>query len=175
MEYLYLKSLHIIFVVTWFSGLFYNVRLFIYQREALEKPEPEKTILSDQLKLMSGRLWHIITWPSAVLTLILGLSLLHRYKAGLPDWLTLKLILLVGLFTYHILSYLIYKQLQRDEAKYSSNQLRIWNEIATLFLFSIVFLVVLKDSLSMFWGVIGLIGLGILLMVGIKLYKKMKA
>ena len=76
MSYLYLKALHIIFVVTWFAGLFYIVRLFIYHTEALAKNEPERSILSDQLAIMTKKLWYIIAWPSAVITLIMGVSLL---------------------------------------------------------------------------------------------------
>src|ERR1035441_1745460 len=72
--FLYLKATHIVFVVTWFAGLFYIPRLFIYHTEAQEKPEPEKTILSNQFKIMTKRLWYGITWPSMVLTYILGFS-----------------------------------------------------------------------------------------------------
>ena len=72
MEYYnYIKSLHLIFVITWFAGLFYIVRLFVYHIEANNKPSPEKEILIKQYKLMSYRLWYIITWPSAVLATIL--------------------------------------------------------------------------------------------------------
>ena len=67
---LYVKALHIIFIVTWFSGLFYIVRLFIYNTEALTEPEPAAGILQKQFSLMIKRLWLGITWPSAVLTLI---------------------------------------------------------------------------------------------------------
>ena len=174
MLYLYLKALHIIFVVTWFAGLFYNVRLFIYHAEALEKEEPEKPILTNQYKIMSARLWQIITWPSAILTLIFGLSLLHQYLGNIPKWLIFKLILLLGLYIYHFLSYLIHRKLQKNPYRFTATQLRIWNEVATLFLFSIVFLVILKDALNMIWGVVGLIGLSILLMIGIKAYKKIR-
>ncbi|MCG8319332.1 MAG: CopD family protein [Cytophagales bacterium] len=174
MVFLYLKALHIIFVVTWFAGLFYNVRLFIYYAEAQEKEERERLILTNQYKVMSARLWHIITWPSAVLTLIFGFSLLHQYLDNLPKWLIIKLILLLGLYVYHFLSYMIHRQLQKGIINYSSAQLRIWNEVATLFLFSIVFLVILRDTLNMVWGVVGLIGLSILLMIGIKAYKKIR-
>ena len=83
MDYLNVKALHIIFVVTWFAGLFYIVRLFIYQTEALEKEDPERTIVSDQLAIMSKRLWLAITWPSAILTLIFGPWLLVIQ----PGWL----------------------------------------------------------------------------------------
>ncbi len=68
MEYYnYIKSLHLIFVITWFAGLFYQPRLFIYHIEASKKESPEKEILEKQLKLMARRLWYIITWPSAIL------------------------------------------------------------------------------------------------------------
>ncbi|HVF96269.1 MAG TPA: CopD family protein, partial [Flavisolibacter sp.] len=70
--YAYLKALHIIFIVTWFAGMFYIVRLFIYNTEAAEKPEPEKSILQKQFSIMSKRLWFGITWPSAVMTLVFG-------------------------------------------------------------------------------------------------------
>ena len=70
--YIYLKALHIIFIVTWFAGMFYIVRLFIYNTEAAGKAEPERGILQGQFSVMIRRLWFGITWPSAILTLILG-------------------------------------------------------------------------------------------------------
>ncbi len=69
--YAYLKALHIIFVVTWFAGLFYMPRLFIYATEAGEKPEEVRNALRAQFIVMMKRLWYGITWPSAVLTLAL--------------------------------------------------------------------------------------------------------
>jgi putative membrane protein len=172
MNILYFKALHIIFVVSWFAGLFYNVRLFIYHVEASNKSEPEKSILIKQYKIMSSRLWKIITWPASVLALIFGLGMIHLYTDDLPIWLIIKLVLVAGLFVYQIFSYRIHQQLKNDIVKYTSTYLRIWNEIATLFLFSIVFLVVLKNTMDMIWGTIGLFGLAIVLMVAIKLYKK---
>ncbi|MEI2749636.1 MAG: CopD family protein [Ferruginibacter sp.] len=70
--YFYIKAIHIIFIVTWFSGMFYLPRLFIYNREAFDKTEPEKSILQKQFSTMIRRLWLGITWPSAILTLIFG-------------------------------------------------------------------------------------------------------
>lgn len=175
MEYLYLKALHIIFVITWFAGLFYIVRLFIYHTEALEKPEPDKTILSNQLALMSKKLWYIITWPSAVITVALGTSLLISQ----PQWLKmpfmhLKLGFVFLLLLYHLGCDRIFRQLQAGNARYSSTQLRVYNEIATLILFAVVFLIVLKNELSWIWGTIGLVSFAIILMVAIKLYKKFR-
>ena len=174
MEYYnYIKSLHLIFVITWFAGLFYIPRLFIYHIEASHKPSPEKEILSEQLKLMSRRLWYIITWPSAILATIFALWLLHLAPYWLEHpWMHVKLAFVVLLFAYHFKTHMIFKTLQRNEIKYTSNFMRIWNEGATLILFAIVFLVILKSTLNMAYGLLGLVGLGVVLMLGIRLYKK---
>ena len=119
--YNYIKSLHLIFVITWFAGLFYVPRIFIYHIEATKKTATEKEILTTQLKLMAKRLWYIIT------------------------------------------------------IKYSSNFMRVWNEGATLILFAVVFLVLLKSTLNMAYGLLGLFGLAALLMLGIKLYKRIRS
>jgi putative membrane protein len=173
MDYFYVKALHIIFVVTWFAGLFYIVRLFIYYAEAEEKPEPERSILLDQFRIMQKRLWYGITWPSAILTLIFGLTMLHLY-GSVPSWLVWKLCFVAGLYLYHFLCHRIFRQQQQGINKYSSTKLRIWNEVATLFLISIVFLVVLKSSLSMLWGILGLILFSIILMLAIRIYKRVR-
>lgn len=171
MAFQYIKALHIIFVVTWFAGLFYIVRLFVYITEAHSKPDLEKAILLQQFKVMAKRLWFGITWPSAILTLVLGLSLLHYYAAAIPIWLWIKLGFVILLFIYHIYCHKIYRQLMMDRVKYTNQGLRLWNEVATILLVAIVFLVVLKSALSMVWGLIGLVIFSALLMAGIKTYK----
>jgi len=168
--YLYIKALHIIFIVTWFSGMFYIVRLFIYNTEAGQKAGPEKSILQKQFSLMIKRLWLGITWPSAVLTLIFGGWLWYLY-AYLPQWLLIKLCFVVALYLYHFSLHIIYRQQAAGVFKYSSQQLRIWNEVATVFLVAIVMLVVVKQNLSWLWGLIGLILFVIVLMSAIKIYK----
>ena len=175
MSYLYLKALHIIFVTTWFAALFYIFRLFIYHTEALEKEEPEKSILSAQLAIMTKRLWFIIGWPSAVLTLIFGTLLIITE----PSWLKMpfmhiKLGFVFTLYLYHFACHKLFLQLQSGVAKYSSTQLRIFNELATLILFAVVFLIVLKNQLSWIWGTLGLISFAVILMMAIKLYKKFR-
>ena len=176
MEYYnYIKSLHLIFVITWFAGLFYIPRLFIYHIEASEKPSPEKEILTHQLKLMSKRLWFIITWPSAVLAVFFAIWLLILMPAYLQQpWMHIKLSFVVLLIAYHLKTHQMFKQLQRDEVKYTSKFMRIWNEGATLLLFAIVFLVILKSTFNWIFGVVGIIVLGVLLMLGIKLYKTIR-
>lgn len=177
-----LKALHIIFVVSWFAGLFYMPRLFIYHTEALGKPEPERSILSKQLALMSRRLWYIITWPATIITLLMGLSLVFPLVIGIPPerwpwypiqaWLWIKIAMVIGLLAYQYWLHCIFKQLQRNEARYTSGQLRMINEIATLLLFAIVFMVVLKSALNMAYAMLGLVGLAVLLMVGIRGYRR---
>lgn len=173
MAFEYLKALHIIFVVTWFAGLFYIVRLFIYQTEALQKSELERNILKPQLDLMASRLWYIITWPSAVLTLIFGTWVLS-YRWGYMElgFMHAKLGFVVLLYVYHGFCHVLFKELQSGKARWTSTQLRIWNEASTILLFAIVFLIVLKSTLSMVWGILGLIGLSVTLMLAIRLYKK---
>jgi len=173
--YLYIKSLHIIFVVTWFAGLFYIVRLFIYQTEALQKTEPEREILQTQLSKMSRLLWNVITWPSAIITLILATTLLVLQPVWLQQpFMHIKLTFVFLLYLYHFSCHYIYKKLQKGEIKYSSTQLRIWNEVATLFLVAVVFLIVLKNELDWIWGTVGFIGFGLLLMVAVKIYKAVR-
>ncbi|MGS0525622.1 CopD family protein [Zobellia nedashkovskayae] len=174
--YQYIKALHLIFVVTWFAGLFYIPRLFIYHIEASAKSSPEKEILTKQLKLMTKRLWFIITWPSAVLATVFGIWLLILIPVWLEQpWMHVKLAFVVLLIVYHLKSHQIFKQLQRDEVKYSSKFMRIYNEGATIILFAVVFLVIIKSAFNWIFGVIGIIVLGIFLMLGIKLYKRIRS
>jgi putative membrane protein len=155
MEYLYVKSLHIIFVTTWFAGLFYIIRLFIYFKEAEEKEEPSKTILQKQYTLMSKRLWYIITWPSAVLATLFAIWLLILQPFWLEaNWMLIKLAFVAALYFYHWTCQIMMNQLTKGYLKYSSFALRIWNEVATIILFACVFLVVLKNSLGWIFGVV---------------------
>lgn len=172
----YILSLHIIFIVTWFAGMFYMVRLFIYNREAQDMEETHRAILQKQYNVMIKRLWLGITWPSAILTLIFGpwTMILFLQGSPIPGWLWTKLAFVAGLYLYHLSLHRMYLQQKQGIFKYTSNQLRIWNEVATLFLFAIVFLVVLKSSLNMIKGIIALIILAIILMVAIRIYRRVR-
>jgi putative membrane protein len=173
MTYFYIKALHIIFIVTWFAGLFYMVRLFIYSAEANEKTEPERTILLKQFGIMQRRLWYGITWPSAILTLIFGIwTWMEILYGNLPTWLLVKLFFVLGLYLYHFSLQLIFSQQQKENFKWTSQKLRIWNEVATLFLIAIVMLAVVKELLSLVWGVGVLAAVTFLLMLAIKIYKR---
>ena len=168
--YNYIKALHIIFIVTWFSGLFYIVRLFVYHTEAAAKPEPARTILMEQFRVMIRRLWMGITWPSAILTLIFG-PWVMIILGFVPTWLAIKLGFVIGLYGYHFSLHAIYRQQMKGIFRFSSQQLRIWNEVATIFLVAIVMLVVVKQNMSWVWGLVGLFLFVILLLSAIRIYK----
>jgi len=178
--YPYLKALHIIFVVTWFAGLFYMPRLFIYNTEANEQNENDRKILQTQFTIMMKRLWYGITWPSAIITLIFGVTVLFNgnWNASLftPEgrWLLIKLIFVLFLYLYHYSLQMIVNQEIKGIFKYSSQQLRMYNEVATVFLFAIIFLAVVKESISFVWGLIGIIIFIVILMLAINIYKKLR-
>jgi putative membrane protein len=171
--YRYVLALHIIFIVTWFAGLFYIVRLFIYHTEAEQKQEPEKNILQTQYKIMEKRLWYGITWPSLVLTILLGSTMVYLNQGILSNaYFILKLCFVGGLVLYHCQCHVMFKQLQKDIVKYTSFKLRLWNEVATVFLAAIVFLIILKSNTGFIWGMLGLIVFSATLVLAIKIYKK---
>ena len=175
MYYNYIKALHLIFVITWFAGLFYIPRLFIYHIEASKKTKQEADILIPQLKIMAKRLWYIITWPSAILCIIFAFWLLLLIPSWIAQsWMHIKLTFVVLLIAYHLKTHQIFLKLQKDKIVYTSMFIRIWNEGATLLLFAIVFLVILKDSFHWIFGLFGILGLGVILVLGIRLYKKIR-
>jgi len=173
--YNYILAIHIIFVVCWFAGLFYIVRLFIYHTEAQDKPEPEKTILSKQFEIMERRLWNVITVPSMVLVVAAGITMLCLVPAWLQQpWMHIKLTFVAGLLVYHFICQNKIKQMRNGIYKWTSTQLRIWNEVSTIFLFAIVFLAVLKNSLSWVYGTVGIIVFSMIIMSGVKIYKYLR-
>jgi len=170
---LYIKAFHIIFVVTWFTGMFYLVRLFVYNREAQDKSVIERDILHAQFSIMIRRLLYGITLPSAILTLFFGLWLIHLYGV-VPTWLIIKLILVGLLYFYHGSLHKIASQQARGIFKHTSNQLRLWNELPTLFLVSIVMLVVVKSNLSPVYGILGVFALAVLIYSAIRIYSALR-
>lgn len=172
MIYLYLKALHIIFVVSWMAGLFYIVRLFVYHTEANGKPEPERGILCQQFEVMEKKLWNIITTPAMVLTVLAGIGMLYINPALLSaDWMVVKLTFVAGLLVYHFVCQRIISQLKKGTSHWTSTGLRIWNELATIFLVAIVFTIVLKSAVDWIYGLIGLILFSVIIMSAVKVYK----
>jgi len=124
---------------------------------------------------MTKRLWLIITWPSAILATVLAI-VLFVLNPGLInfDWMKVKLVFVFILILYHIKTHLIYKELQNDIINYSSNFMRYWNEGATIILFAVIFLITLKSATNWIFGILAIIFLSIILILGIKLYKKLR-
>ena len=171
--YLTAKAIHIIGFVSWFAGLLYMVRLLIYHAEAEKKEDKECKILQNQFDLMQWRLWYIISWPAMILTLSAGTWML-LILGQLSHWLHIKLGLLVGLIAYHCLCGHIRKQQKMRTSKWSPYHLRILNEGATLFLVAIVCVAVFKNAFSALWGILTLLGLGVSMMIAIKLYRNIR-
>lgn len=170
-----IKALHVIFVVTWFAGLFYIVRLFVYQAEAKDMSENERSVLVPQFKIMAKRLWYGITWPSMILATTFGTWMIIDTPAMLKvDYMQIKFGFVGGLIIYHLICHSFYKKLQNDRDTNSGNFYRIWNELATLFLVAIMFIIIMKSALNWVYGTVGFVLFAIILMLAIKLYKRIR-
>ncbi len=137
---LYVKAFHIISLVAWFAGLFYLPRLFVYHSESND------TISLKRFIVMERRLYYGITWPAGLLTTLFGLILLsynlsYYMHAG---WMHFKLLLILLLWVYHLFCGYYLKRFKIGHCMKSSRFFRFFNEIPTLFLISIVLLVVVK-------------------------------
>ncbi len=171
--YRYFLAVHIIFVVSWMAGLFYGVRLFIYHTEANDRPEIEKNILQREFEKIEGSLWNIITIPAMCLTVLAGFLMIYTHPYLLEqNWMLVKLGFVGLLIVYHFICQNIMKQLRKGIFKYSSNQLRLWNEVATILLVAIVFTVILKSAVNWIYGLIGLLIFSAIIMTAVKIYKK---
>ena len=162
MYYLYLKVFHIIGVIVWFAGLFYLGRLFVYHREAYERPEPESKTLKSQFSIMEKRLYFGIAWPGLCISIFFGVALI--IVSGFPGWLHAKLAFVLVLMVYHLCCGHLRKQLLRENCNWNGTKFRLFNEIPTLLLFSIVFIVVFKSAIS--WKALLLTLVVLILVIG---------
>ncbi|MFM1914307.1 MAG: hypothetical protein RIR51_2160 [Bacteroidota bacterium] len=178
MDYNIVKALHIIFVVSWFAGLFYLPRLLVYHSEAQEKDSKEKEILSKQFEKMEKILFIAIMIPAMFLTWITGLSLI--YLGWLDDfeqqiWLHVKLGFVLIITIYHFYCRYIILEFRKGNFIYSGSFLRLFNEIATILLVGVVFLVVQKKTSGLLYSIGGFILFGIIIMLAVKLVKKLRS
>jgi putative membrane protein len=171
MSILLYKALHLIFMVTWFAGLFYLVRLFVYHREAEAKPSPIKEALQAQYAIMERRLYYIITWPGMVLTVLFGTLMIVANPSYLSTWLYIKLGMVLLLVIYHVYCGELMKDLQAGKCTLKPFHFRLLNEGPTLLLFGIVTLAVFKNLTDFLMVFAGLVGLGIVLFLAARLYK----
>lgn len=173
MAYLFFKALHFIGFVSWFAGIFYIVRLFVYHREAWDRKDETGSILRKQYEVMEGRLLNIIQTPALFMTLTGGIGMLVIS----PDWLTqpwlhVKLTLVAGLIIYHISNYRQMKKLRTVPTRFSSMGFRLYNELPTLALIAIVMLAVWKNLQGLWLGLGLLLALGVLFFAVAKIYKR---
>ena len=177
MNYEHVKAIHIIFVTSWFAGLFYLPRLFVYHTEANDKPDLERLIIQEQFQKMEKVLFNAIMVPAMWLTLISGTILVYWVwwdSFASHGWLHLKLTFVAGLLVYHFVCRKLIVELRTDKFRFTGFQLRLFNEIATIFLFAIVFLVVLKNSVDWIWGIVGLLTFGIVIMSAVRIVKSIR-
>ena len=175
---LFFKALHFIGFVSWFAGLFYLVRMFVYYVEASEKEQPERGILTKQLNLMQWRVYRIICNPAMMITWTAGIAMIVIYGYewfSVNYWLHIKLLLLIGLTVYQLWCKRVIKNMESGNLGFTSFQFRLLNEVPTMFLVAITFLAVYKNSLNGLWAFLGLFGFGVLLYIGTKAYKRARA
>lgn len=176
MTHTIIEAIHIIFVVSYFAGLFYIVRLFIYHTESLDFEEPKKTILHEQYSLMEQRLWNIITVPALIILIACGIYLLYStgWSYLQQGWMHIKLLFVFLLLGYHFWAWKTLRKLQKGKKTMSSFNLRLMNELATLILFVIVFAVVLKTLFITYWYwlIISFVLLGMIIMLIVKIVNR---
>ena len=138
---LWIKTLHIMFMVTWFAGLFYLPRLFVYHAMS------DDAVSLERFKVMERKLYWGIMTPGAVLTAFFGLILLQQYAwqaYGRSPWLHAKLTLVVVLLGYHVFCGKLLADFKHDRNRRSHTWYRFFNEVPVVFLFGIIALVVVK-------------------------------
>jgi len=174
MNYDHVKAIHIIFVVSWFAGLFYLPRLLVYHTESNARPANERDILQKEYIRMQKLLFNAIMVPAMWLTLISGTIMVYWLwwdAFASYSWLHLKLLFVLGLVAYHFTLRRLLFEVREGKFRFSGFQLRLFNEVATILLFAIVFLVVLKNTIDFLWGIAGLIAFAVIIMSAVKLVK----
>ncbi len=171
--YPFFKAFHIIGFVTWFAGLFYLVRMFVYHAETDQKPLILQEDWRKQFTLMQWRVYKIISTPAMVITWFFGLSMLYVNPTILDQtWIKIKLVLLVLMVIYHFYCRAIIVKQEKSEDSRDSFNYRLLNELPTLFLVAIVLLAVVRDFLDFLKLFGGVLAFGILLFIFAKMYKK---
>lgn len=177
------KALHVIGFVSWFAGLFYLVRIFVYHAEAMNKPAGEKEILTAQFTIMERRAFGIIAQPAMLITWLAGLLMLAidwvgldrraYFHTGTPGWLTVKLGLLIGLTIYHFYCKKQIGLLAQGKNRLTDFHFRLLNEVPTLFLVAICFIAVLgkMGNLNYAYLLIGVTAFGALVYSGASAYR----
>lgn len=140
MSIVWLKALHIFFMLAWMAGLFYLPRIFVYHAD---KTQGE---INEQFKIMERRLWYFVT-PFALLTLVFGIALIMAYGKDwfiASTWLHIKLLLLLAVYAYHFYLFKVLRDFAANKPMKSALFYRVLNEAPVLIIFAIVVLAVVK-------------------------------
>jgi putative membrane protein len=144
LSYDVIKSLHLIAVISWMVGLLYLPRLFVYHNESMQKSDLDKTFL-----IMEYRLYHYIMNPALILTSLFGLYLLNQSQYLLSEnYFLLKSILVFLLILFHVYLYFLYKDFKKGYRIKTTKFYRIINEIPTVLMIIVIFLIFLKPDLQ---------------------------
>ncbi len=173
MAYYWFKAFHLIGIVTWFAGMFYLPRLFVYHAEANEQPEPARNILKSQYQIMEKRLYSIIMNPALILTVVMAIALLKTEPDVLKQpWMHVKLGCVVLLIGYHFFCRRLMRKLADETCSWTGQQFRWFNEFPTVFFVLAILLAVFKNNLptnATTWVLVGMI---VAMAVIIQLYAK---
>lgn len=173
--YLYVKAIHVIAVVSWFAGLFYLPRLLVYHVESQSQPEEVRAALHQHFVVTQKRLFNAIMVPAMWITVLSGSLMLYLTPGWLEQgWLHMKLGFVVLLLFYHFYTRKLVKEAREGVFRWTSIKLRLWNELATVILVAIVFLVILKNAFDWIWGVVGVLLFAITIMMAVKLVNRKK-
>lgn len=135
---LWIKALHIIAMVSWFAGLFYLPRLYVYHAMSVER------VIHDQFKIMEYKLFYYITTPAGLLTVLTGYGLIYTTPLILASWIHIKLFLVGTLVLFHLYCGILLHRFKTDKNRHSHKFYRILNEYPTVILIAVVFLTILK-------------------------------
>jgi putative membrane protein len=158
MNYLILKAFHIIFMVSWFAGVFFLGRVLVYIRESLEKSQEERSLLLPMLYSGARRVWYIIMLPSILITLVVGMMLMGHTGAYSQGWFHVKMVLVILFIIYNFYLNKLRLRMLKEDLPLSGLKLRLLNEVPFLFLISICFTVFLRDFFSGLWAAFVVIG-----------------
>jgi len=171
------KVIHIVGFTAWFAGMFYLVRIFVYHEEAFDKAEPERSILIKQYNVMEWRVYNIICKKGLEITWIFGLLMVAAYGLDwlkVQPWLHIKLVLVFALSWYSTYNRRIIERLEKGERVMTSTQFRLYNEVPSIFLLTVVLLAVYKNGLNYLYALIGIVVFIVTLIVFTKIYKKIR-
>jgi putative membrane protein len=166
--YLWAKTLHIVAVVAWFAGLFYLPRLFVYHAEALAGPEPARGVLHAQFGRMEQILERAIMRPALAVVIAAAMTMIALNPAMLVGgWLQAKLALVGAVVVYHAVCLRYMERLAAGDAPLTSQQFRLFNELPTVLLVVVVFLVVFQHQATPERAGYLAGGFGVLLVLGV--------